>query len=314
MSNPAQWVEATGRTVVVAVAAPLWASVEAAHEFPAFDSSSYPAYRDWMRQVVAQRSSLKGRLDSVALCGEPVRVLGTAGSLVRVELPAQPNGPAGYIGFMSIEHIGPDQRRHATHVVSQRQVLGRAGEPDAIPIELPAGAAVEFLASTGRDQAQVRLSSGVTVHCPRRALHPLASPLPAAELFAIASGYLGVPYVWGGTEASGIDCSGLVHTAARIGGHVISRDAHYQWADTSIAADWGDLDVGDLIFFGESASLEGIDHVGLYAGGGHMLHAPEEGRTVTLEPISDRARKRAVGFGRYPARQRPVAESLRHKS
>jgi cell wall-associated NlpC family hydrolase len=39
----------------------------------------------------------------------------------------------------------------------------------------------------------------------------------------------------------------------------------------------------------------------MYAGDGRMLHAPEAGRQVVLEPISSSARERTVGFGRYPA-------------
>lgn len=293
------------RTVVVAVAAPLWASTEAAHESAAFDGTSYQSYRAWM-SALARQPSLRGRLDTVALCGEPVRLLGSCGPLLRVELPAQPDGLTGYIGFMRAEHIGPDHRETATHVVAERHALATTGDADAGPLELAPGTTVQLLAYEGATWAQVLLSSGASGRWPRWQLRPLGVPASAAEVFRIAACFLGVPYVWGGTDAAGIDCSGLVHVAARIGGHVVPRDAHHQWAATRIDAGWDDLDAGDILFFGSSATLEGIDHVGLYAGNGRMLHAPEEGRSVSVEPISDRARKRSVGFGRLD--QRPSSK------
>lgn len=288
---------------VVVAAAPLWDSAEDAREVAAFGGSSYASYREWVQQLLPDQAPLKGRLHTVALCGEPVRVLATADpSLLEVELLAQPNGPTGYVGFVQAAHIGADARRRVTHIVAARNVLAATAEGDA-PIELPAGTTVELLAvGEEPDAAEVLLASGLAVRCPLAALRPLDSALSAVELLEIAADFLEVPYLWSGVEAAGIDCSGLVHLAARIGGHVVPRDAHHQWAATGFDADWDALEAGDLLFFGESASLEGIDHVGLYAGDGRMLHAPEAGRLVALEPISDRARERTVGFGRYPAR------------
>lgn len=274
---------------VVAAVAPLWASAGDAADLAPFGGSSYPAYRQWVRGRLPDQAPLKGRLHTVALSGEPVRVLGEAGaSLVEVELLAQPDGAGGYVGVMHAAHVGADARRTPTHVVAAPGV-------DAAP----AGTTVELLAAGGTgDDADVRLADGATVRCPARALRPLGTPAGAAELLAIAARFAGAPYLWGGIEAAGIDCSGLVHLAARIGGHVVPRDAHHQWAATRIDADAGDLAAGDLLFFGDDARLEGIDHVGMHWGDGRMLHAPEAGREVVLEPLSARARERTVGFGR----------------
>lgn len=303
---------------VVAAAAPLWDSVEAAEEVAVLGGTSYAQYQAWARALIADQEPLTGRLHTVALCGEPVRVLGEAGaSFVTVELMAQPNGASGYVGVMSAAHIGRDARGAVTHVVARCGVQGAAVripdgaaheqrpsaaassvEQTARRIELAAGATVELLSREHEDFARVLLASGAVVRVPHEALRPVRSTLTAAEVLRLATRFIGTPYLWSGMEAVGIDCSGLVHTAARMGGRVIPRDAHHQWAATRFDADWADLDAGDLVFFGSSASLDGIDHVGLYVEDGRMLHAPEAGRAVAVEAISARTRTRAVGFGR----------------
>ncbi len=294
--------DARRRSVVVAAAAPLWASAEDAREIAPFGESSYPAYCEWTARRLPDQAPLHGRLHTVALSGEPVRVIAAVdSSLVEVELLAQPNGAGGYVGVMHAAHVGADARQGATHVVGAPGALAATADRDAAPVELPAGTTVELLAEPhSGDSADVLLASGATVRCPAGALRPLDVAVGAAELFEIAAGFVGAPYLWGGIEAAGIDCSSLVHTAARIGGHVVPRDAHHQWAATRFDAGADELAVGDLLFFGDEASLEGIDHVGLYAGDERMLHAPEAGRSVVVEPLSARARERTVGFGRYP--------------
>ena len=295
--------DAQPRTVVVAAAAPLWASAEDAREVAPFAASSYPAFRAWAEGRLPDQQPLHGRLHTVALSGEPVRVIGAAApSLVEVALPAQPNGNDGYVGVMHAAHVGDDARRAATHVVAAGGAHASASDDDA-PVELPAGTTVELLAGAEAEGCvEVLLASGARVRCPEAALRPLGPALGAAELFEIAAGFAGVPYLWGGVEDAGIDCSGLVHLAARIGGRVVPRDAQHQWAATRFdARDADELAVGDLLFFGDEASLTGIDHVGLYAGEGRMLHAPEAGRSVVVEPLRARARERTVGFGRYRA-------------
>lgn len=285
--------------VVIAASAPLWATPEAASEAQAFAEHSYASYHAGVRGLLASQTSLQGRLDTVAIAGEQVRILESVDdSLISVELLAQPNGETGYVGFMNAAHVGNDPRQSMTHVVIERGVVAEHVNRSS-SVELAAATTVELLERRPNAEAVVLLSSGEVLSCPMAKLRRIDAPLDAAQVLRIAMSFLGVPYLWGGTEGAGIDCSGLVHTAARIGGRVLPRDAHHQWAATAIDAGWDDLKLGDILYFGEGATLEGIDHVGLYAGDGWMLHAPETGREVILEPISDRARERNVAFGRF---------------
>ncbi|MFA6000716.1 MAG: NlpC/P60 family protein [Thermoleophilia bacterium] len=98
----------------------------------------------------------------------------------------------------------------------------------------------------------------------------------------IAMQYLGVPYVWGGASPSGMDCSGLVVVVFGQMGISVPRTAAAQYsAGTPIS--YNELAPGDLVFFGYGG---GISHVGIYIGGGSMIHAPFEGEVVQIAPVS----------------------------
>ena len=102
------------------------------------------------------------------------------------------------------------------------------------------------------------------------------------EIVALAQRHFGVPYVWGGANPSGFDCSGLtMYCYAQIGIGMShgATDQQRQSKPVSLSA----LQPGDLVFFG-SASYS--HHVGIYAGGGSMIHAPHTGAVVSYGSIS----------------------------
>ncbi|MET8702867.1 NlpC/P60 family protein [Kitasatospora sp. NPDC058032] len=101
----------------------------------------------------------------------------------------------------------------------------------------------------------------------------------AATILQFAYAQLGKPYVWGATGPSGFDCSGLTGAAYRAAGVKLPRVSQDQWkAGARIAR--GDLQPGDLVFF-----YGDIHHVGIYIGGGKMIHAPRTGKNVEVLPI-----------------------------
>jgi len=106
------------------------------------------------------------------------------------------------------------------------------------------------------------------------------------ELAATARRFLGVPYLWGGMTAHGIDCSGLVSRVYHAHGVRLPRDANLQYETPDTAPVERDaLLPGDLLFFGEDAG--NVTHVGLYLGDGRFVNATTYQAPVVREDRLD---------------------------
>ncbi|MFG2285638.1 NlpC/P60 family protein [Streptomyces sp. NPDC048595] len=101
----------------------------------------------------------------------------------------------------------------------------------------------------------------------------------AEKALAFARAQIGKPYVWGATGPSSYDCSGLTQAAWKAAGVDLPRTT---WDQVKVGQRVAtkDLQPGDLVFF-----YDDISHVGMYIGGGKMIHAPKPGAYVREESI-----------------------------
>ncbi|MCW6076817.1 SH3 domain-containing protein [Clostridium sporogenes] len=104
------------------------------------------------------------------------------------------------------------------------------------------------------------------------------APTTHGDVISYARQYLGTPYVWGGTSPNGFDCSGFVQYVYRnAAGISLPRDTYGQiGAGSRVSQD--QLQPGDLVF-------PDAGHVGIYIGGGQMIHSPKSGDVVKISSV-----------------------------
>ena len=131
-----------------------------------------------------------------------------------------------------------------------------------------------------------------------------STPTPVFDPVATAQSFLGTPYVWGGTDKNGVDCSGLVQQTYP----KMPRVAHLQkQASTPVTAD--QLQAGDLAFLHNTQHHPPLpsdyaSHVGIYDGKGNIIHASSvHGQVISVPLTNFSSNPNFFGFGRpngYP--------------
>ena len=92
------------------------------------------------------------------------------------------------------------------------------------------------------------------------------------EIVNYAKQYLGCKYVYGGSGPSTFDCSGFTMYVYKNFGISLSHSAIAQSKNGTYVAK-EDLQPGDLVFFKDYETMNGIGHCGIYVGDGNFIHA-----------------------------------------
>jgi cell wall-associated NlpC family hydrolase len=258
---------------------------------PSLGDPAHP--RTWLRSMsVEQKRWLVGKLETQALYGTKVYLLGTKGSWSHVAVPSQstPRNVWGYPGWVPTLQLtarAPATTRSLAVVRRPTARLWTSPSWTGALMTVSYGTRLSVYAATDTG-VEVVLLDGRHAYLRRSAvaLHRAGAawPAPAADgLVREARRFLGLQYLWAGTSGFAYDCSGLTYSVYRALGKTLPRDADAQYRKGVKIAARSSLRRGDLVFFRDAAGL--IHHVGMYVGDGRMIHAPRTGEPVQITSL-----------------------------
>ena len=223
------------------------------------------------RVLVAPVSALRrapahgAMMDTQLLLGEKFRVYEERGPWVWGQAQSD-----DYVGYVLAEDLGVDIAM--THRVTALRSFIYT-DPDIKSRPLMAVSMGARLPVTGVEGAFAALPGGSYIF----ADHIGAADAHSHDFVQVAERFIGVPYLWGGRESLGLDCSALVQTALSMCGRACPRDSDMQEAVLGAPVS-GNLARGDLVFW--------KGHVGILQDADTLLHANATHMCVVSEPFA----------------------------
>lgn len=250
--------------------------IDAARRISQQDATLLTDVRDLKSRVAAQESKLritvrrkqkltsKLERDSTAMASVLAKrrsALASAQADVRQLMEQQRRAAAAHIETSSRARAraiatGTDP---VTDSTTPQSTTGTTSQPASIP------APAESSASTPSSSTPIPLPPGSGT---------------ASNAANIAMGKIGSPYVWAAAGPSSFDCSGLVVWAFAQAGRSGLPHSTYSLIGMGIEVPMSQAQPGDLVFTNNTG------HMGIYVGGGNMVHSPRTGRTVSVEPLT----------------------------
>ncbi|MBB6469697.1 cell wall-associated NlpC family hydrolase [Aminobacter lissarensis] len=208
-------------------------------------------------------------------------------------------GRDGYVGYVSSGDLAP-RGAEPTHVVTALRSFVYPGPDMKFPrsgqLSIGSQVAITGYGETRGTRYGV-LASGealVTQH-----LAPLDTR--AEDFVSVAERLIDTPYLWGGSSAFGIDCSGLVQLSMRMTGRNVLRDSDMQEASlgspVDAGSDYSQLRRGDLVFW--------KGHVAIMTDAENMIHANGHTMTVAREGLRDAIDRIGYLYGGPTSFRRP---------
>ncbi len=193
----------------------------------------------------------------------------------------------GYLGWMYRPYLSELPAAHPNYLV-KATIAALFSEPrcdSPLTSRLVGGTGVQVVSAHG-DWAEV--DAHVWGYMKMNELRtidfaPSAPELIRAQLMRDAPRWMGVPYLWGGTSAHGIDCSGYAQLLYRLAGITLPRDADMQYAaGRKIEPPY---QPGDLLFFGDASPKLSVTHVGISLGEWKIIHSSRSRNGVYIDDV-----------------------------
>jgi len=187
-----------------------------------------------------------------------------------------------YVGYVKETALGPVVQPDKRVTALMTPVFSGPGIKFPVAFFLPLGAVLQ---QQGEGDF-IALPQGGFVHY--RHLAPLHEH--AGDFVSVAERFIGVPYVWGGKTAAGLDCSGLVQVSLQAAGIAAPRDTDMMEKALGLPVNRAEIQRGDLVFW--------KGHMGVMLDRERLLHANIFHMEVFAEPLDQavaRSAKRATG-------------------
>ena len=211
-----------------------------------------------------------------------------------------------YVGYVPTAHLAADLPAPDHQVIALRSHLyvePNIKRPTAGTISISARVKVVDVSGPF-----CRIATGHWVH----SRHLVCLEFGTQDIVGTALKFIGVPYLWGGRSAEGVDCSSLVQIALAMAGVSVPRDSDLQESAVGVevpmdnGGDYSRIKEGDFVFF--------PGHVGLFMDDWRFLHANAFDMQVSLHGFSDvlnRSRSENAGVTSI-RRITPSTRSSRH--
>lgn len=246
------------------------------------------------------KPSHSAELVTQAILGTPVKVYKKEGGWYYIQTPE------GYLAWVDYGGVTPFSKNDLSTWKAADKVIylktygfayeGASSESQVVS-DLVAGNILE-LAGEENGFYKVKYPHGKVGFIEQSHAQPyeqwLTGLQPTGEtLIETSKTLMGIPYLWGGTSAKGVDCSGYTKTIFFLNGIILPRDASQQ-IHTGVEVDstrnFENLIPGDLLFFGRKAtatSPERVIHVGMWIGDNKFIHAMGDVHISNMDPNAE---------------------------
>jgi len=186
------------------------------------------------------------------------------------------DGQEGWVDFKMITILSEEESndlKRANYAVVQRPHVYARCVTSGARIPLSTGTHLPHY-----ENGLFRLQ-GITYTLPLGAVTRQGKRATGGDIVRLAMSHLHEPYLWGGKNSMGMDCSGLTQVVMACFGHQLLRNAREQVTQGHVIDDWMMVKQGDLLFFDHAdrdPHSTSISHVGIYMGHGRIIHASGE--------------------------------------